>query len=568
MPLDAATDSISRKAMIDEVRRQGSQLFDKRGSLMTLFQCLAEQFYPERADFTVTRTLGEDMAAHLMSSYPVVTRRDLGNSFSAMLRPTAKPWFHVRSSRPDKEVTDARQWLEWATDLQRNAMYDPLAQFTRATKETDHDFATFGQGVIEHDLYRPRDGKTPHLLFRNWHLRDVAWCESVTGKIDTIYRRWKPTALDLRRLFGDRIHRKVAEKLTQRNPDPYCEFNVWHVILPSDIYREMPGAKPIRQPFVSLFIDIDNEHEMECVGQWTRRYTIPRWQTVSGSQYAHSPATVAALPDSRLLQAITLVLLEAGEKAVNPPLIATQDVVRSDIATYAGGTTWVSEEYDEKLGEALRPMTIDKSGLQFGIELSRDIKQSLKDAFFLSKLDLPPVGGPEMTAYEVGQRVQEYIRNALPLFEPMEQDYNAALCDDVFTTLMMNSPEMRQSVPKSIQGSEIRFQFESPLREAADRAKAGQFVEASQIISTATQLDPTTAMIVDGQKATRDVLLAVAPADWLRTEDTVDQMIQSQQAQQQQEKLLALMAQGTQIAKTGAEAAATASEALPGYGLS
>lgn len=568
MPLDAATDSLARKSMIDEIIRQGNELFNKRGNLLTLWQCLAEQFYPERADFTVIRTLGDDMAAHLMTSYPVVARRDLGNSFSAMLRPSAKPWFQVRSSRPDKEVTDARQWLEWATSLQRNAMYDPVAGFARATTATDHDFGCFGQAVIEKDLYRPRDGKTPHLLFRNWHLRDVAWCESVTGKIDTIYRRWKPTARELRRQFGDKIHAKVLEKLTQTKAEPYCEFNVWHVVLPSDAYRELPGAKPIRHPFVSIFIDVDNQHEMECVGQWTKRYTIPRWQTVSGSQYAHSPATVAALPDARLIQAVTLVLLEAGEKAVNPPTIATQDVVRSDISLYAGGTTWVDAEYDERLGEALRPMTIDKSGLQFALELVRDIRQSLRDDFFLSKLDMPPVGGPQMTAYEVGQRVQEYIRNALPLFEPMETEYNADMCDDVFTLLLMNSPEMRESIPKSIQGSEIRFQFESPLREASDRAKAGQFVEASQILATATQLDPTTGFIVDGQKATRDVLLAVAPADWLRTEDTVEGMIANQQQQQQQEKLLALMAQGTQIAKTGAEAAATASESLPGYGLS
>jgi hypothetical protein len=39
-----------------------------------------------------------------------------------------------------------------------------------------------------------------------------------------------------------------------------------------------------------------------------------------------------------------------------------------------------------------------------------------------------------MTAYEVGQRVQEYIRNALPIFEPMEMEYNAALCDESSTS--------------------------------------------------------------------------------------------------------------------------------------
>jgi hypothetical protein len=54
---------------------------------------------------------------------------------------------------------------------------------------------------------------------------------------------------------------------------------------------------------------------------WSLIYVIPRWQTVSGSQYAYSPATVAALPDARLIQAMTLTFFEAGEKATNPPMV-------------------------------------------------------------------------------------------------------------------------------------------------------------------------------------------------------------------------------------------------------
>jgi hypothetical protein len=85
---------------------------------------------------------------------------------------------------------------------------------------------------------------------------------------------------------------------------------------------------------------------MEEVSQWNREYSIERWQTVSGSQYAYSPATIVALPDARLLQAMTYTLLHAGEKIVDPPLIATEDVVRSDVALYAGGITWIDRDYE------------------------------------------------------------------------------------------------------------------------------------------------------------------------------------------------------------------------------
>jgi hypothetical protein len=92
------------------------------------------------------------MARNLMTSYPVIARRDLGNSFGAMLRPTAKDWFKMRTRRPDTEDTTSKQWLEWAGKFTKNVMYDRRAQFTRATKEADHDFAAFGQCVLTAEL--------------------------------------------------------------------------------------------------------------------------------------------------------------------------------------------------------------------------------------------------------------------------------------------------------------------------------------------------------------------------------------------------------------------------------
>ncbi len=539
---------------------QCNHLFDKRLPMLSLWQEIAENFYSERADFTTCRNVGEEMSRGLMSSYPVVARRQLGDAFGAMLRPTAKEWFHTRTNRPDREDTTDKQWLEWAGKFQRNVMYDKRAQFSRATKEADHDFAAFGQAVISVEMNPGRDG----LLFRCWHLRDVAWMEDYTGQITTIYRRWKPTVSDLCAMADKNpktfsVSQKVREK---RAKDPFAEVNVIHCIKPADEYAAMEGGKEFKQPFVSCFIDTDHDHEMECVGSWTSHYVIPRWSTVSGSQYAHSPAIVAALPDARLLQSVTRTLLEAGEKAVNPPMIGVQEAIRSDLAIYAGGFTVVDAEYDERLGEVLRPLNIDTKGLNFGMEWAGDLRVQLSDALYLSKLNLPPVGGPDMTAYEVGQRVQEFIRNALPLFEPMEQNYNGQLCDQVFDLLLPNVPEFRASIPRHLAGAEVDFQFESPLRDAIEKVKIGQLTEASQILAAAMQLDPSVALIVDNHKAVRSALEAAVPADWLRTDADVQKMAAEQAAQAQSQQLLATMQQGADVAKTLAESG-TISGRLP-----
>ncbi|QZN96684.1 portal protein [Symbiopectobacterium purcellii] len=67
-----------------------------------------------------------------------------------------------------------------------------------------------------------------------------------------------------------------------------------------------------------------------------------------------------------------------------------------------------------------------------------DVRNMIHQAFYLNSLTLPNTSG--MTAYEVSQRVQEYIRQATPLFAPMEPEYNGDLCDMTFSKLMRAGP--------------------------------------------------------------------------------------------------------------------------------
>lgn len=525
---------------------QGDQLFANRGTLLLLWQDIAEQFYPERADFTVKREIGDDYAGNLTSSYPLLVRRELGDSISSMLRPRGQEWFSITIDRDDRLDTSGKQWLEWASGVQKRAMYDRLSQFVRATKEGDHDFAAFGQNVISVEV----DWSTTSLLYRCWHLRDVAWCERYNGTIGDIHRNWCPDLRTLAAIFGkDKLHSNVANKLDK---EPYCKIKCRHVVMPTDQYD---GDQKYRTPYVSLYIDLENNHLISEVGSHSPIYCIPRWQTVSGSQYAYSPATVAGLPDARLLQAMTLTLLEAGEMAVRPPLIATKEAIRGDVSIYAGGITWVDAQYDERLGEVLRPLTQDKSGLPFGVEVAEEKKAMLQQAFYLNRLSLPPADR-EMTAYETSQRIQEYVRNALPLFEPMENEYNGALCEMTFDALMrvgaFGSPA---DFPQSLRGENVRFKFESPLHQAIERQKGQKFLEAKGLLREAIELDPSAVAVLDARKALREALSGIGiDADWQRSEEEVEAHAAQMQQQQQAQQALAMAAQGAQVAQEAGKA--------------
>tara|TARA_R110000868_G_scaffold142759_8_gene360222 strand:- start:1940 stop:3589 length:1650 start_codon:yes stop_codon:yes gene_type:complete len=528
-----------------ELREQADHLFTKKLPLNNLHQEIAENFYPERADFTTKRYLGDDYAGNLMTSYPTLCRRDLGDSIATMLRNTSQPWFEMATTDPRREDNEAKAWLQWATGLQRRAMYDPDAALNKACKLGDHDFATFGQAVLTARLNR--DGDT--LLYRCYHLRDVSWMEDEDGKICCVFRRWKPACRDLVRLFGkgsyarpkNSVHANITRMAAKK---PFEEVECLHMMVKSDMYDDKDN-----KPWRSIYYDCQNNHVMESVGQWTKEYVIPRWQTL-GSQYAISPATTIALPDARLLQAMTATILEAGEKIVNPAMIATQQAVRSDMDITPGGVTWVEYDYDERLGAALRPMTTDAKGMPLTQEMQRDCRALLSQCFYLNKIKpFLPSQDKEMTAFQAGQIVAQYIRDALPLFEPMEAEYNGALCNETFEVLMRGGAfGPPQTMPRSLQGADIKFHFKSPLHEAIESQKGQKFLQMGQMIAQAMQLDKSVAALPDAAVALRDALDGIGvPAKWVRSEVTVEQMKAQAQAQEQAAQQLAIAQQGADV---------------------
>jgi hypothetical protein len=217
--------------------------------------------------------------------------------------------------------------------------------------------------------------------------------------------------------------------------------------------------------------------------------------------------------------------------------------------------TWVDSDYDEKQGEALRPLTQDFRGFNFGLEMNQDTRAMLHRAFYLDALTLPERQGAEMTAFEVGQRVQEYIRNALPIFEPMEMGYNAAVCDETFELMWraggFGSP---MNWPKKLQGSEIEFTFESPLHDIIEEQKGQLFQNSSALIAAAIGMDPGAAALPKVEVMLRDALLGIgAPAKWLNTEAQVDdEKARMAQAQAQQQKLAAIEQASNAVKNIGA----------------
>lgn len=499
----------------NDLKQLSEHTFANHYPVLNLFQTLADHFYPERADFTFTRNVGEELADSLVDSYPILVRRDLANSFSAMLRDG--DWFDVTTQ--DDPTHSAQMWLQYAGQRLRRLMNHREANFTRATKEGDHDYATFGQCVISIERNRKADG----LLYRCWHLRDCAWWDDESGSVGGVIRKWMPAKRHLLDYFGEKaLHKECMKDIHTK---PFDQVDVRHFVIPTRMYGD--DQLESRFPFVSVYLDMKHDHILEETGLNHRHYVVPRFQTISGSPYAYSPATVVGLPDARALQAMTHTLLEAGERYARPPIIATQKAIRGDVDLASDGITWVDDEYDERMGASLRPLMQDRGGFPIGAEMRENVVDVLSSAFYLNKLSLPETSR-EMTAYEVSERMKQFRRENLPLFAPIEADYNGQLCELSFDIAMNNgflgSP---YDIPQELRDQDVEFKFQSPLSQSEEEEKVTRFQQVSQMLAEAAQHDQAVTGNVNFDVAVRDAIVGMgAPAQWL---NSIEQVLQGRE---------------------------------------
>lgn len=525
----------------------GNSLHDKRVSLLSFWQDVMSNFAPASADYTTPTQIGQDYAAELATSYPLMVARDLTDHFSAMLRPVGVTY----SEMYVEGLTDQAglAWLQWASGVMHRMKSDRAAMFDASMKECDRDLALLGNAVLDINARPDRSG----MLYRAFHLRDVAWQDDIGGMTEVVDRKWCPTLSTLVRLFGVEKLSPELQRAWAAGQDPYREVQCRHIVIPTDMFH---GQTRYRTKYVSIHCEEATQHELECVGVRSMPYVVPRWRRIKGCQYAISPAVEVALPEARLLQAQVLTLLEAGEKAVNPPLLAIENVIRPDMDTRAGGVIWRAQAHDDKTGLPLQPISPDKSGIPFGIDMQGRSEMQLRSAFYLDKLMLPVRDGTPMTAYEFARRTEQYIRGVTHLFSPIETEYTMAADERTFAVGLENGafgpPE---SWPESLRGADIRFRFKNPISDAAEQGKAEMLREGIELTQAAATIDPNAPLVIDIKPAVRDALIAKRfPVAWLRPPAAIAAAEQAEDQEAQQQQQLAAAQSASQTAANLAKA--------------
>lgn len=501
----------------------GDRLFTRKAQLDELWQTVSEQIYPERANFTVSRVDGEEFATELYESGPPQARRDLAGAIGAILRPRAKEWFKPKPKDTWRQTARALAWCDFARDRMRGLLYNEATMFQKTMADADDDFCSFGNALPILSENGDRDG----FFFELTHLKDNAWTTNRANVVDVNHRKFKKTLRWVYQKWGSQA--LSAEQLKTMEKDPYREIEIRHVLMPADDYDfiSLPRKALGGKTYASIYINVEGQKIAKEGGYWEFPMLHRRWRVPSDSAYGYSPAAMLGLVDARLLQSQSRVILDAGELAVAPPLVAKRDAVLGGINNYAGAVTFVDMEYDERLGDAIRPLETG-GDVRLGLEMKVDTRNILQAAFYLNKLTLP--SDKDMTAYEASERIAEYIRSAGPIFEPFEAD-NARMLNTMFDMgLRIGYFGPIEEMPPELRGGEIEFEFDTPVSQAYRRVKVMRANEVVTALGPIAQIEPSVKDNVNFDKLARSTMDNIGgDADWKFSEEEVAQTRQARQ---------------------------------------
>jgi hypothetical protein len=527
---------------VAKVIASGDRLFADRIPLLGHWQEIASLFFYERATFFGLAQLGTDYAAGSFSSQGSLNRRELANLYSAMLRP--EDFFEIKAQDDAlNKRPEVRAFCQYATDLQRAVMYHKDTHFLDATVATDHDHVAFGQGVIEVCPTKDRQA----IYYKNYHLRDVAWSEDERGSISEVHRSSNMMLASLVAKFGDRVPQVLRNdaRLT-----PSKTVKVRHVVFPKDTYDYQPETGR-NAPFISLMLLPEHETVLEGIGRNYRGYVIPRATRLDGTQYARSPFTGIILPDAKTQQALERILLEAGEKTVDTPMVGNLNAIRGDVAAYAGGITWADLEGDQRLDDALRPIATDRGGLPFGVDLVGRYDQIVREGFMLNKIVLPDTTG--MTAYQVRKVVEQQMRSNIPIFGPIEAEYSEPLCAETFAVMRTLGAFRPDDIPQILRGESVGWSFKSPLQDLEEADLTQKLQEGMEIIGATAQFDPRVAKLANPVAIAKDMLRRKGwPEEWLNSDEAVAAAVEKDE---QQKAMMEMMATAGAVAEGAGKAA-------------
>jgi len=507
-------------ATFDYIRKRLDKLEADRGTWESHWQEILDYVMPRKAEITFLRSRGEKRTEVIFDSTAITANNLLAASLQGTLTSPSLPWFSLKLRDDDaNKIRDIQIWLE-DTARRMYAVFNE-SNFNTEVHEMYLDLCSVGTSAIF--VEEANEGFLQGgLHFNTLHIAEYFIQENSTGRVDTLYRKYKMTARQAIQEFGeDNVGTKIKEAVKAK---PDTRFNFIHAVEPTLDYERSVGMKSkTKLPVHSCHVCFEDKMVVRTGGYNEFPYLVPRWSKATGEIFGRSPS-YNALPDIKTLNKAVEIGLKAWAKAIDPPLLVTDDGVIGRVRMTPGGITVVRSD------TAIKPLQIG-SNWQITDLKENQLRTAIRQAYYSDQLQLQE--GPQMTATEVQVRYELMQRLLGPTLGRFQTEFLNPLIERVFG-IMLRSDALTPR-PSEMEGMDMDIEYVGPLARSQRMEEAIAVERLYQLAMQVVQVDPTIMDVIDHEQAIRmrATLLGV-PKTVLRGEDEVAEIREQRAAAQQQ----------------------------------
>lgn len=521
-------------------KRFGSMESIRESNWESHWDQIAEVIAPRFSDMTGDMTEGDKKMQRVYDSTGIHANGLLAAGLHGIATNPATRWFGLRLVDDDlMEDDENREFLSDTEGKMYRDMQSPASSISTHLHEVYLDAGAFGWGVmfIGDDNGRPR--------FQARHLREMYLSRGADGDVDTVFRCFKMTARQLKQM-AERVDgpqwampEEASDALKADKPED--QVDVIHAVYPRDDLDSKKRTAD-NMPYASIYVTREKKETLYEGGFEEFPYAIFEWSHVPGETYARGPG-MEALPDVKMLQEMMKVHIRAGQKLVDPPLLADDDAVLGPLRLMPGGINY------RRPGADISPL-VTNARLDLSFEMMQDVRNRIS-LIFHSDIVRPFTERTNETATEVMQRVQQQMRLLGPVLGRLER-FLGQIITRVYG--IMSRAGRLDPVPEALKEQSVTVEFVSPIATAQRASEVEAVAQWLAMNAQALQIDPSIADQIAWEK------LPEWTADRMRIDPELvrDKKGAAEAAQQRQAMQAMAAAQPVAAAaKDGAQAVAT-----------
>ena len=524
-------DNVYPNDLVVEILEEYEDMKQTRSNWERMWQEIAEYMIPQRADFTVKQSSGEQRREKIYEGTAVRALERSAAGLHNTLTSSAVPWFHLKVQRALQEDRDVQLWIEEAERRLYDVFASPDSNFHPALHEFYLDLVGFGTGIL---YVVDEPGMGPR--YRSYFLGQCFLMQDNLSRVDGVLRVYEHTARQLVQEYGEEgVPESVLRSYNSK--DENKKFECLHCVKKRRNH-DVNAVGNLNMPWMSVYILMDQKHVLRESGFEEFPYIVSRWSRNSEELYGRGPGT-SALPDVKMINLMEKVGLKALQKMVDPPLLVPDDGFLNPVRTQPGGLNY----YRAGLGRDDRIIPLQTGGrLDLNESKIGQVRESINKTFFLDLLELP---GPtaadgdvmRFSATEINARQRDRLSVLGPIVSRQEVEFLAPM---VMRTLgVMESNGMLSPAPPALMNADFRVEYANPVSISMRTGELNSIAQLIQFLLPIAQIDPSVVQRFNtGRIAELGAEILRVPPSVLRTEEEMQELMLAQRQAQEEQMLL------------------------------